>query len=162
MIPNARVSIADERTGVTAFHTETDAEGRYAAPALRASSYTINVESAGFKRAVRRGVTLEVGQVAVLDFTLEVRQVTEVVEVTAAAPLLRTESAELGDVVEGRRVVELPLNGRFFVNLVSLTKGRYAAGGSTESEQQSLSWSARWATRSSGTRYAAGQQQLHR
>ena len=49
---------------------------------LRASSYTINVESAGFKRSIRRGVTLEVGQVAVLDFTLEVGQVTEAVEVT--------------------------------------------------------------------------------
>jgi Carboxypeptidase regulatory-like domain len=161
LIPNARVSIADERTGVTAFNTETDAEGRYAAPALRASSYTINVESAGFKRAIRRGVTLEVGQVAVLDFTLEVGQVTEAVEVTAEAPLLRTESAELGDVVEGRRVVELPLNGRFFVNLVSLTTG-VTPPAAVQNPNNNRFLGARWATRSSGQRYAAGQQQLHR
>ncbi len=72
---------------------------------------------------MRRGVNLEVNQVAAVDFTLQVGQVSEVVEVTAAAPLMHSESAELGDVVEQRRVVELPLNGRFFVNLVNLTVG---------------------------------------
>src|SRR5436853_342932 len=49
--------------------------------------------------------------------------ITEVVEVTEAAPLMHAQSAELGDVVEHRRVVELPLNGRFFVNLIPLTVG---------------------------------------
>ena len=123
VVPSARIAIADETTGVTAFTTVTDESGRYTAPALRASAYSLTVEAAGFKKSVRRGVVLEVGQVAVIDIALEVGQVTEAIEVTAAAPLLRTESAELGDVVERRRVVELPLNGRFFVNLVSLTTG---------------------------------------
>ena len=89
----------------------------------------LTAEAPGFKKDVRRGINLQVNQVAVVDFTLEVGQVTEVVEVTEAAPLMHTQSAELGDVVEHRRVVELPLNGRFFVNLVPLTVGVTPAAG---------------------------------
>jgi hypothetical protein len=77
----------------------------------------------GFKKANRRGVILDLNQVAIVDITLDVGEVSEVLEVSGAAPLMRTESGELGDVVEQRRVVELPLNGRFFVNLVALTTG---------------------------------------
>lgn len=122
-VPKARIVITDQTTNVVAFSTETNDDGRYTAPVLKASTYTITAEAAGFKKSVRRGVILEVSQAAVVDIRLELGQVTEAVEVTAAAPLLKTETAELGDVVERRRVVELPLNGRFFVNLVSLTTG---------------------------------------
>jgi hypothetical protein len=72
---------------------------------------------------VRRSVNLDVNQLVVSDLMLEIGQVTQVTEVTAAAPLMQTQSAESGDVVEHRRVVELPMNGRFFVDLVPLTVG---------------------------------------
>ena len=123
VIPQVQVTITDERTNVVAFTTETDEAGRYVAPALKASAYLVSAEISGFKKAIRRGVILDVNQVAIVDIALDIGEVSEVLEVSGAAPLMRTESAELGDVVEQRRVVELPLNGRFFVNLVALTTG---------------------------------------
>lgn len=122
-IAQAKIRVTDVRTNTDVFTTTTDSNGRYTAPALKPSDYVISAESDGFKREVRRGVGLTVNQVAVVDFTLEVGQVNQSVEVTGAAPLLQTQSAEMGDVVEHKRVVELPLNGRFFVDLVSLTAG---------------------------------------
>ena len=122
-VPGVRVSVTDERTNVAAFSTVADEAGRYAALALKASTYTVSAEATGFKKAVRSGVILDVNQTAVVDITLEIGSVSEVLEVTGAAALLQTESAELSDVVEQKRVVELPLNGRFFVNLVNLTTG---------------------------------------
>jgi hypothetical protein len=117
------ITVTDERTNTLVFKTMTDASGQYRAIALKPSDYVIVAELAGFKREVRRGVTLQVNQAAQVDFRMQVGQVSEVVEVTEAAPLMNTQSAELGDVVERRRVVDLPINGRFFVNLVSLTVG---------------------------------------
>jgi len=122
-VPAVHITVTDERTKVEAFSAVTDESGRYSAPALKASIYSVSAEARGFKREIRSGITLDVNQTAVVDITLEVGSVTEVLEVTGAAPLLQTESAELADVVEQRRVTELPLNGRFFVNMVNLTTG---------------------------------------
>ena len=72
---------------------------------------------------MRDSVTLQVDQKARIDFTLEVGQVTETVNVTAGAPLVRSESAELGEVITERAVRELPLNGRNFAQLVYLAPG---------------------------------------
>jgi hypothetical protein len=123
LIARVRITIVNTRTNTGAFTTLTDTSGRYTAPALKPSDYVITAEAAGFKKEVRSGVVLEVNQVAVINFTLELGQVNQVIEVNGAAPQMQTESAELGDVVEHRRVVELPLNGRFFVDLVPLTVG---------------------------------------
>src|SRR5216684_3134211 len=129
VIARVKITVTDIGANAEVFSATTDAAGRYTAPALRPADYVLTAEAPGFKKDVRRGVTLQVNQVAVVDFTLEVGQVTEVLEVTEAAPLMHTQSAELGDVVEHRRVVELPLNGRFFVNLVPLTVGVTPAAG---------------------------------
>jgi hypothetical protein len=123
LVTQVKIGITDARTNSDVFNTMSDNSGRYTAPALKPSDYVITAESAGFKREIRRGITLDVNQVAVVDFTLEVGQINQSVEVTGAAPLMQTQSAELGDVVEHRQVVELPLNGRFFVDLVALTAG---------------------------------------
>ncbi len=76
-----------------------------------------------FKRQVREGVILQVDQKARVDFTLEVGQVSETVSVTAAAPLVSSDSAELGSVITERAIRELPLNGRNFAQLVYLSPG---------------------------------------
>jgi hypothetical protein len=123
VITRVKITVTDARTNSDVFNTFTNAAGRYTAPALRASDYILTAEIAGFKKEVRRGVTLQVNQIAVVDLILQIGQVTELLEVTEAAPLMHAQSAELGDVVEHRRVVELPLNGRFFVNLVNLSVG---------------------------------------
>jgi hypothetical protein len=94
VIPQVQITITDERTNVVAFTTETDEAGRYVAPALKASAYLVSAEISGFKKANRRGVILDVNQVAIIDITLDVGEVSEVLEVSGAAPLMRTESAE--------------------------------------------------------------------
>lgn len=110
----------------------TNESGNYSVPFLIPGSYDVYVELRGFKAATRRGINLQVGAVQRIDFMLEVGAVTETVEVGGAAPLLATENTAVGTVIENRRVVELPLNGRNYLQLVKLSTnvtGEMAAGG---------------------------------
>src|SRR5262249_7542210 len=77
----------------------------------------------GFKTELRRGITVEVDRNARVDAQLQVGNVTESVEVTADAPLIQTDTSSLGQVIDTRRVAELPLNGRQFLSLATLTPG---------------------------------------
>ena len=121
-VPGAQVTITETNKG-TSLQFVTDDTGSYTAPFLTPGTYSVTVEKAGFRRQVRSGIVLQVDQRARVDFTLEVGQVTETVDVVAAAPLVRSESAELGEVIEERAIRELPLNGRLFTQLVYLAPG---------------------------------------
>jgi hypothetical protein len=80
-----------------------------------------------------------VQQTAPIDFQLRVRSVSEVVEVQSGAPLLATENATVGTVIDNRRIVELPLNGRNFIQLVALSpnvNATFADGGAATSRQR--------------------------
>jgi hypothetical protein len=85
--------------------------------------YTVAVTQEGFKQAVQSAFKLDVNQVARVDLTLAVGNVNERVEVTAAEPLIESQTSSIGQVVEEQRVHELPLNGRNFVELAYLTPG---------------------------------------
>ena len=98
-------------------------------PFLVPGLYDVRVENAGFKVATRRGVDLQLGAVARIDFNLEVGEVSQQVEVTGGAPLLATETTALGTVIENRRIVELPLNGRNYLQLVTLSPNVTTEGG---------------------------------
>src|SRR3954462_6533158 len=74
VIARVKVTVTDVGTNAEVFNTMTDAAGRYTAPALKPADYVLTAESPGFKKEVRRGVTLQVNQVAVVDFTLQVGQ----------------------------------------------------------------------------------------
>ena len=89
-------------------------------PSLIPGNYTIAVGVSGFKTEVRKGLVLQVQQSARLDFRLQVGEASEKVEVAAGAIQLNTENATLGSVVENERIVDLPLNGRNFLQLVAL------------------------------------------
>jgi hypothetical protein len=91
--------------------------------ALSAGSYKVTADAPGFRTLVQSGVVLQVNQQAKLDLTLSVGQATETVQVMAAAPLLESESSSLGTVVNSKLVNQLPLNGRNFVQLATLTPG---------------------------------------
>jgi hypothetical protein len=99
----------------------TNQEGIYNIPALIPGMYDVKAELTGFKSTTRNGVELQVQQTARVDFTLEVGQVSEVVEVSGSAQLLTTENATVGTVVEQKRITDLPLNGRNFFSLVALS-----------------------------------------
>jgi len=123
LVPGAAIVITNVDTNVTVFQGATDDAGRYVAPSVQPGNYTIKASRTGFGTEARLGVVLLVNQDATIDFTLHIGAVTQTVEVVGGAPLLTTQSATLSDVVERKPVQDLPLNGRFFVNLVTLTTG---------------------------------------
>ena len=131
-VPGAQVTVTSVATN-QAFQTETTSEGLFLAPNLAVGEYTVNVEKAGFRRAVRSGVQLQVDQRAQVNVRLDVGQVAETVEVIGEAPLVDTSSTSLGKVVDQRRVSELPLNGRSALALTLLTPSVKSNAGPTAS-----------------------------
>src|SRR5688572_4374237 len=122
IVPGATVIIREQNRGTSASFV-TDETGSYTAPFLTPGTYVVEVSVSGFKKWVREGVVLQVNQRARVDVTLEVGGVEETTTVTAETPLLRTDSSEVGTVIEERAIKELPLNGRNFATLVYLTPG---------------------------------------
>jgi Carboxypeptidase regulatory-like domain/TonB dependent receptor len=123
-LSNAKVAVTNEATGLTRTVT-TNASGEYVIPMLPVGRYTLMFEAANFKQRQIRGVVLELDQRARIDAVMEIGAVSEVVTIEEAnsAPLARTETAEAGEVIENKRIVELPLNGRLFLQLAQLTPG---------------------------------------
>ena len=121
-VSQARVLIAEENTGHKRELT-TDNQGAYLATFLAVGTYTVTVEKSGFRKVVFPGTVLQVDQQIRLDVSLEVGAVNQEITVAGAAPLLQTESASLGDVIDTRKAVTLPLNGRDFLQLATLTPG---------------------------------------
>jgi hypothetical protein len=121
-VPNATVLISNDTTGVTST-VDTNGAGYYVATFLKPGTYTINVSAPGFEADVRKSLTLQVQQVAEQDFQLTVGQVQQQVTVTGGAPLLNTETSELGNVITQESTQQLPLNGRNFSQLGVLVAG---------------------------------------
>jgi hypothetical protein len=122
VVAGAAVSITQTATGVRRT-TQTAADGKYEVRYLVPGEYSIEVRAQGFRAARASSVVVQINQQARLDFSLQVGEVQETVEVTATAPLLNTETATLGEVVARERIVNLPLNGRTFTQLAALTPG---------------------------------------
>src|SRR5215831_10654609 len=101
----------------------TTREGVYLAPGLRPGQYRIEVVLNGFKPIRREGIGVHTGEKLRLDFDLEVGEVREQVTVKGDAPMLRAETASLGTVINNDKVVQLPLNGRTFIQLATLAPG---------------------------------------
>jgi len=124
LIPNARVAARNLTNGERR-DTVTGANGQYAFPLLPPGQYEIEVSQSGFATTIRR-VALGVTERIAVDFALQPSSVKEQVEISSAAPLLQTESAALGRVVEGAAVKELPLSTRNFTQLLALSPGASA------------------------------------
>ena len=122
VIPGASVRLMNTGTA-SVIESKTDDNGRYLAPSLRPGPYDVSVEAKGFKRSERRGLILNVDQSAELDFTLELGAATESVQVSGDAPLLDTNSAQLGQVIDNQSIVNLPLNQRNPFSLILLAPG---------------------------------------
>ncbi len=117
-IANANVTLTNPEKGITRTF-KSDSEGNFSFALLPAGTYTLSVEAAGFKTTRQTGITLEVGQSASQTITLSIGSV-EQIEVTAAAPLLQTDNANLGAEVSTKMVTEMPLNLRNVFNFVQL------------------------------------------
>jgi hypothetical protein len=120
VVAGAQVTATNTATGA-AREATSNAAGVYSFPGLTPGVYDIRVTASGFKAAVQSGNTLNVQQVLRVDFSLAVGQVTESVEVSATAAALSTDSATVGTVIENKKIVELPLNGRNALALSALS-----------------------------------------
>ena len=110
-VPNAKVTIEETDTGLKYEVTGANS-GEYARPALKPGVYTITVEAAGFKKAVRKNIILTTGDRIGANIQLQLGEVTTSVEVGTDAPLLQTETTTLGTNVSSKQVSELPLGGQ--------------------------------------------------
>lgn len=122
VIPNAHVTATNAGTNLRRTVT-TDGLGEYRIQFLPVGEYLITVEASGFKKFARSGVTLEVGQTARVDASLDVGSTGETIEVSAAVPLVNTSNPELGRTVENEEIVNLPIVNRNLYTLLDLTPG---------------------------------------
>ncbi len=111
-------------TGTNIVHeATTDAAGVYTLPALSPGEYRLEATQPGFKKEVVSGIVLQVAQEARVNIALQVGEVSDSVSVVAATPLVNSENAMIGSVINEKRVEDLPLNGRNFMQLTLLTGG---------------------------------------
>jgi hypothetical protein len=122
LLAAAKVTASDMETGVST-EAQTGGGGVYVFTNLRPSVYSVSAEADGFHMLVRTGVTLVTGERTRVDLTLAVGSVKESVTVSGDAPLLQTESGSITQSIDNEKIVDLPLNGRNFIQLATLSPG---------------------------------------
>jgi nucleotide-binding universal stress UspA family protein len=127
VVPGAIVNATNIATNISS-GTKTNPVGTYTFTALPPGEYTVAVEVPGFKRSLQTGIVLQIAETSRLDIPLEVGAVTEEVSVVSNAPLVRSTSSEQGQVIDYKQIQSLPLNGRLFQQLITLTPGAIPAG----------------------------------
>jgi hypothetical protein len=121
-LPQAAISIKNIATGITRAST-TSSAGFYSVPNLLPGTYEVRASAQGFSTVVQMGITLTVGEQQVLNFTLQVGQVSQTIEVSTEAPTVELASSSISAVINSTTVRELPLNGRSWTDLAALQPG---------------------------------------
>jgi len=132
IVPGASVTIVGQETGATR-KTSTSEAGVFFFNSVPVGTYTVTIEKGGFKKYVSTGVAVHVNDKIDLPIKLTVGEVSEKVEVSGQTPLLQTESAELSTLVGSKQILDLPLNGRDFNQLVDLVPGAAPDNGKVNS-----------------------------
>jgi len=127
-VPGATVALTHTDTSTTSA-VVTDERGQYRTAPLRIGGYDVTVELPGFKTFVQRGVVLNIGDVRKVDARLQLGDVSEQITVAAAVPLLSTVDSTVGTVITNRQIRDLPLNGRDYLQLASLSSGTLPTAG---------------------------------
>ena len=122
IVPQSRI-VATETATAQSYSTTITENGDYTITNLKPGTYNVVVEATGFKRFIREGVRLATGERIRLDVVLDAGAISESIVVSQDASLLRTESGSLGQVITNRKIVDIPLNGRNFLSLVTLSAG---------------------------------------
>ncbi len=128
LVPNANVKITDEGTSQTR-ETVTNAQGYYVFPSLRPASYTLTVNASGFSSTIRKNIQLQADENSTINVAMSLEQSTQTITVEAPPPQVNTTTSTLSEVVDQRRIVNLPLNGRNAANLALITAGTVLAPG---------------------------------
>jgi hypothetical protein len=121
-VPNAKVTAVLEERNVTR-SISTDDQGSYVFPSMPIGRYAVHIEAAGFKTFSQTGVELTANENARVDAALEVGSLNQSVSVVAEAPQVDSRSSTVATLIDSRRVVELPINGRNIISLVGLLPG---------------------------------------
>ena len=118
----ATVTLINEETNIE-YRAAAGETGEYVAPNLPAGTYTVKTELSGFKPTVVKGVRLLANRTARVDVVLEPGAITQTVEVSASAPVINSESATIGNILESSTIAQLPLNGRTLDRLIRISAG---------------------------------------
>ncbi|MGA2147322.1 MAG: TonB-dependent receptor [Bryobacteraceae bacterium] len=137
VVPAADVKVTNVRTGVSAM-TATNDRGYYSVPGLIPGEYKVETTAKGFETALYSNLTLDVNQTARVDFSLQPGVVVQTVNVAAEATALNSETSTVGQVISNQTVVQLPLNGRNYLQLAALTAGVAPPTGMRNSSEDSF------------------------
>lgn len=121
-IPKAPVTITETQTNIN-YNVVTDAQGDYVSPPLKVGTYSVSVAAQGFKTFTRSGIALNVQDRLRIDAPMEVGGRTEQVVVTGEVPPVQTDTSSLGQVITTQQTQDMPLNGRNYLGMLSLTPG---------------------------------------
>jgi hypothetical protein len=122
VMPGVVITVRNPATGLSR-STLTNESGTYAVPLLPPAVYEVAAALPGFRPETRSGITIQVDAVVRVDFALNVGAVNDSIQVTADAPLVQNETATLGEVMDSRKVTDIPLNQRQIMQLTTLTPG---------------------------------------
>jgi len=125
VVPGATVKIVNPATNLTR-EVITNEDGNFRVDQLPIGLYQVEFEKAGFRKEIRAGVKVDIDQRARVDAALSAGTVTEVININAEASLVQKDDASLGQVIEERKIVTLPLNGRNFSQLAYIVPGAFA------------------------------------
>ena len=121
-VQSATILITSQATSAQ-WTVTSDDHGDYVSPPLRTGLYSVRVEATGFKSATRDNITVQVQDRLRIDFDMSIGAVSENVEVSADTQVIQTETSSLGQVISSKQITDLPLNGRDYVQLATLTTG---------------------------------------
>ena len=141
-IPGARITATDTNRGTT-YTTKTNTAGAFNLPQLLPSTYDLEVQAKGFTTATRKNITLQMNQIARVDFSMKVGTVTQTLQVTGAPPLLHTDTMQVNTVITGKVNDALPLATRNYVELTLLAPGSTNPNPSTFTGAQTTAGSGR-------------------
>src|SRR5437879_6078473 len=136
-VPGVTVTLTNPATNVVRV-VQTNEVGLYVISAIPPGTYDLKAELIGFRPVERQGLVVQVGSANRVAFTMDVGSVSEALTVVAHAPLIQTENAAISTVIENRAIVELPLNGRNYLQLASLIPGATTNGPSSSQGKQRM------------------------
>ncbi len=135
VVPKAHIRVRNEETNFIR-ETQTNDDGDYTVALLPPGRYQVTVEMQGFRKGVISGVIVNVDQTVRVDFPLVIGVAVEEVQITAAPPIVQTDTSALGQVINGRQLHELPLNERRFLNFALLVPGAQAPAEGSENSTE--------------------------
>jgi Carboxypeptidase regulatory-like domain len=136
-VPGVTITLTNPATNVARV-VQTNESGLYVIGAIPPGTYDLKGELSGFQTVERKGIIVQVGSANRISFSMQVGELSETVQVQAHSPLIQTENAAISTVIENRAIVELPLNGRNYLQLASLIPGATTNGPSSSQGKQRM------------------------